>query len=631
MARVRFEHRWRHLGLALALGLTATAISAPAATAEGDDLTVDVVVSVVDEDQDGVVSAADRLQARLSVGNTGSGDVDELTVLPGGDVGTPAPTPGAEPTGAPVTEPWCTLEAVTLAPGSSTGCGVELTVDAGVLSTCTAGLAVTVRGTAADGRPLVVALDRSAPLDLPCAADGSPTPTPEATALDPSPTPSTAPAPSVAPSTTPGPESGSPSVSPSPSAAPRSRTAAATETSIQRKYRESGGASGPLGKQTSGEKQISGGAYATYEKGRIYWSPGNGSHIIRSGFLTKYLSAGGPAKLGFPAEDQQCGAAQNGCFQRFGPQVSIHWLKGVGYHVTKGVFRAAWGRANYEKGKLGYPVGDQRCGLPGGGCYQSFQRGSVHWSPKLGAFWSTGSIRTVWAGYGWERGILGYPRTDQRCNSGGCWQWFQYGKVEYKPGRGTWALPDFRPVIKRTTSADVKSTYRSGCPVPPSKLRTITMSYWGYDGRARRGTLIVRDRVAEEVASAFGTAYRAKYRIARMDNPNVWGGSDPKMMTANNTSGFNCRAVVGNPYAVSPHSYGTAIDNNTVQNPYRDARGTWWPSNGKSYILGAVLNRPKKHPAIHRTDSTMVRALESRGWFWGGRWSSRDYHHFEED
>ena len=55
-------------------------------------------------------------------------------------------------------------------------------------------------------------------------------------------------------------------------------------------------------------------------------------------------------------------------------------------------------------------------------------------------------------------------------------------------------------------------------------------------------------------------------------------------MKANNSSGFNCRKVVGNPYRQSPHSYGIAIDVNPVQNPYRDVKGKWWPSNGKSYI-----------------------------------------------
>jgi hypothetical protein len=70
-----------------------------------------------------------------------------------------------------------------------------------------------------------------------------------------------------------------------------------------------------------------------------------------------------------------------------------------------------------------------------------------------------------------------------------------------------------------------------------------------------------------------------------MKNPNVYGGNDPVQMEANNTSAFNCRQAVGNPYKLSPHSHGTSIDVNPVQNPYRDVNGKWWPENGLSYII----------------------------------------------
>ena len=51
-------------------------------------------------------------------------------------------------------------------------------------------------------------------------------------------------------------------------------------------------------------------------------------------------------------------------------------------------------------------------------------------------------------------------------------------------------------------------------------------------------------------------------------------------MASGNTSGFNCRGVVGNPGVASPHSYGRAIDLNTWENPYHSQQGivpnTWW-------------------------------------------------------
>jgi D-alanyl-D-alanine carboxypeptidase len=180
-------------------------------------------------------------------------------------------------------------------------------------------------------------------------------------------------------------------------------------------------------------------------------------------------------------------------------------------------------------------------------------------------------------------------------------------------------------VITQTTSADVELTYHAGCPVGPSKLRTVTMNFYGIDKRMHRGLLIVRSDLTTEVIRSFDTALRHRFRIAKMKNPNVYGGSDPVQMEADNTSAFNCRQVVGNPYKLSPHSYGTSIDVNPVQNPYRDVTGKWWPENGKPYI-----DRTPLQAGMLNKDSYLTQKLRSYDFFWGGFWyPGRDYQHFE--
>jgi hypothetical protein len=47
-------------------------------------------------------------------------------------------------------------------------------------------------------------------------------------------------------------------------------------------------------------------------------------------------------------------------------------------------------------------------------------------------------------------------------------------------------------VVTQTTSAEVEKTYHAGCPVGPSKLRTVTMNFYGMDKKMHRGLLIVR-------------------------------------------------------------------------------------------------------------------------------------------
>jgi hypothetical protein len=180
-------------------------------------------------------------------------------------------------------------------------------------------------------------------------------------------------------------------------------------------------------------------------------------------------------------------------------------------------------------------------------------------------------------------------------------------------------------VVTSTTAAEVAKTYRAGCPVGRSKLKTITINHYGFDKLMHRGVIIVRKDLTSKVVRGFSSALAHRYPIAKMNNPNVYGGNDPKQMAADNTSGFNCRKVVGNPYKMSPHSYGIAIDVNTVRNPYRDSKGKWWPANGKKY----VKRTPKKWGMLTK-NSYLTKSLRKDKFFWGGFWSpGRDYQHFE--
>lgn len=176
------------------------------------------------------------------------------------------------------------------------------------------------------------------------------------------------------------------------------------------------------------------------------------------------------------------------------------------------------------------------------------------------------------------------------------------------------------PVITNTTAAEVASTYRSGCPVGPSGLSTIRINQQSMDGRVYRGEIIVRRDRASDVAQVFAKTFEGGFPVFQMTNPNAFGGDDIKSMAANNTSAFNCRKVVGNPYALSPHSYGYAVDVNPWQNPYRDPQGRWHPSTQH-------VSRTPVVPGMLTTGSVPVREFRARGWEWFSGW---DWHHFEK-
>lgn len=167
----------------------------------------------------------------------------------------------------------------------------------------------------------------------------------------------------------------------------------------------------------------------------------------------------------------------------------------------------------------------------------------------------------------------------------------------------------------------MSSSYRSGCPVPLSDLRYLTMTYLGFDGRPHTGELVVSARVADDVVTAFRELYRHRFPIRQMRLVDDFGGSDDASMAADNTSAFNCRPVTGGGGS-SEHSYGEAIDINPLENPYLSG-DTVLPPGGAAY-----LDRPDAPGVIHPGD-VVVGAFAGIGWTWGGTWSSPvDLQHF---
>jgi hypothetical protein len=185
------------------------------------------------------------------------------------------------------------------------------------------------------------------------------------------------------------------------------------------------------------------------------------------------------------------------------------------------------------------------------------------------------------------------------------------------------AAPPFAATIHRVTASDLRWSYRPGCPVGPSQLRLLRLGYWGFDKRAHTGELVVNVDVARHVVSVFERLYNARFPIRRMRTIEVYKGSDSASTADDNTSGFNCRyAVASGPPRWSQHAYGHAIDVNTVENPYVFG-GRARPAAGARYV-----DRSRYRPGMAVPGGVLVRAFESIGWGWGGRWSSPDYQHF---
>jgi hypothetical protein len=186
------------------------------------------------------------------------------------------------------------------------------------------------------------------------------------------------------------------------------------------------------------------------------------------------------------------------------------------------------------------------------------------------------------------------------------------------------AAPPFVATVSPVTAAQLGASWHPGCPVGPSQLRRVRISYWDFDGRRHVGALDVNVAVTRDVTTVFRRLYAARFPIRRMRPIDAYGGSDERSMAADNTSGFNCRyASAPGPRRWSAHAYGEAIDVDTVENPYVEGNLVR-PAAGRAF-----LDRSRYRPGMAVAGGVLVCAFSAVGWQWGGRWSATpDYQHF---
>ena len=165
----------------------------------------------------------------------------------------------------------------------------------------------------------------------------------------------------------------------------------------------------------------------------------------------------------------------------------------------------------------------------------------------------------------------------------------------------------------------VGNTFSKDSPVPPERLRLLTIQHIDFEGNAKEGQMIVLDTCAEAVLHIFKTLYKQKFPIHKAQLLHHYHGNDDKSMADNNTSSHNLR-VVANSGCISLHAYGTAIDVNPLQNPYiniQEARGTvtYQPKAGIQY---ANRQGGKRSPGMVKE---VVKLFEENGFnIWGGYW-----------
>jgi hypothetical protein len=168
------------------------------------------------------------------------------------------------------------------------------------------------------------------------------------------------------------------------------------------------------------------------------------------------------------------------------------------------------------------------------------------------------------------------------------------------------------------------TSWHRGCPAPVAALRLLTLTYWGFDGRAHTGRLVVAATQTRAVLRAMRGLFDSRFPIRRMELVERYGADDDRLMAADVTSAFNCRLVYrGSRW--SAHAYGLAIDINPLENPYVTRAGVSPPAGA------AFVDRSQYRKGMIHAGDAVVRAFAAVGWKWGGTWRSpKDYQHFSQ-
>lgn len=174
------------------------------------------------------------------------------------------------------------------------------------------------------------------------------------------------------------------------------------------------------------------------------------------------------------------------------------------------------------------------------------------------------------------------------------------------------------------------NSWRKGCPVSLEDLRYLRIRYRDFNGKEKDGELIVHKDVAVEVGNIFGELYGAGYPIRKMKLVSDYKGSDWQSIEADNTSAFNCRKATGSK-KWSKHSFGKAIDLNSIENPYISRSGHIAHKASLKYRKRVHKSATAADKAVLIRGDKAVRIFKRYGWKWGGDWESvKDYQHFSK-
>jgi len=160
-------------------------------------------------------------------------------------------------------------------------------------------------------------------------------------------------------------------------------------------------------------------------------------------------------------------------------------------------------------------------------------------------------------------------------------------------------------------------SWRRGCPVGRSALRTLRVSYWGFDGHRHRGEIVVARESAGQLARVFTRLYAQRLPVRSLRRLETMGegftAARSRGLASGSSFGYACQRMPGDGRKVGSHARGTVVTVNPWENPTRlrggGAPDSWW------------LSRSRTESYVHRSGSAVVRAFRAEGFAWDGKYA----------
>ncbi|MFC5288757.1 PQQ-dependent sugar dehydrogenase [Actinokineospora guangxiensis] len=211
-------------------------------------------------------------------------------------------------------------------------------------------------------------------------------------------------------------------------------------TPIDRRYASDAALRAVVGAPKAVEQGDATARWREYATGRVYWGPNTGGAFeIHGSILVKYLASGGHVANGLPTSDEL--VIGTGRQSLLAGGRSVVYSGQTGARLLGGPIRQRWLAMGATSSVLRFPTGDDKPTPDGIGRYSHFQGGSIYHTAATGAHEVYGAILAKWRALGWEKSVLGYPTSGELAGTGGGrYNLFQRGSIHYIAGTGAFEV-----------------------------------------------------------------------------------------------------------------------------------------------------------------------------------------------